>query len=223
MVGEKDVSTHEAPPLSGNLKGQIYEIAATACKRLPPEELRSVSSILASAFNRADPVMEWIFHGSPTGEKLGLIFERICSETLKEGGTLLVNPERTVCCLADDIYPGNKTTSDVHVIEKAFIDVGVDDVQEDRLIAVHETLMQNRPSYVHRHIKFFGVVPTAQGRGIGKCFMNAVLDLFSNEICYLETASLGNVAFWSKVGFVQGDHKKIAPTLTFYFMERACS
>ncbi len=219
MVYDKNDLPHKRVPQ----KGQIYEVNGTACKRMPPEELTSISSILASAFNRADPVMEWVFHSSPTGEKLALIFERICSGTLSEGGTLFVNPERTACCLVDDIHVGNKVAPEDCIMKKTFIDVGADNVQKDRLTRVHETLAQHRPSYAHRYIKFFGVAPISQGKGVGKRFMKDVLNLFRHEICYLETESLANVAFWSKVGFVRGDHKKIAPTLTFYFMERACS
>jgi ribosomal protein S18 acetylase RimI-like enzyme len=209
-----------ARPPYDDFKGAIYEIGPESYTQLHLEDMPSLAVILAHAFQGKDPVADWIFKRPPTREQHERIFQKICSMTLRSGGTLFVNQERSACCLIESLYSGKPSSQKTHVISDVFREVVFENVESDRLASISSLLMRHRPKHLHHYISFFGVIPSCQGSGVGQRLMRSILFLKRDNPFYLETESKKNVNFWSKFDFVQTDKKVVSPNLAFYFMER---
>ena len=74
----------------------------------------------------------------------------------------------------------------------------------DRMGAVVELLDAHHPDDPHEYLWFLGVVPAAQGRGIGSALLRPVLERAdrAGAPCYLEATSPRNRAFYERHGFV---------------------
>jgi ribosomal protein S18 acetylase RimI-like enzyme len=77
----------------------------------------------------------------------------------------------------------------------------------DRMLQIIGLLDEHHPAQPHEYLWFLGVVPAAQGRGIGSALMAPVLERAdrAGAPCYLEATTPRNKALYERHGFTARD------------------
>jgi len=173
---------------------------------LRADDLHAAAAALARAF-QDDPLQVYMFpdpveraarspaHFAPT-VRYGLQF----GEVLTTAGT----PVGAAVCLPPDGWKVTRERAAAAGLDHLPAILG--EAAAGRYSSTMEVLESHHHRDVppaHWYVTLLGVVPEAQGRGLGRALLQPVLNraVADGVPCYLETAQPGNVAFYEHLGF----------------------
>jgi ribosomal protein S18 acetylase RimI-like enzyme len=101
------------------------------------------------------------------------------------------------------VPPGSPLLAEEHADQFVSDAAGIDGVEPDRMIEILTLLDDHHPAEPHEYLFFLGVVPCAQGRGIGSALMAPVLERADRAggRAYLDATSPRNRALYERHGF----------------------
>lgn len=95
--------------------------------------------------------------------------------------------------------------------------------QAGRAAKLMEAMQENYPKVPHWYLATLGVVPEAQGEGLGSALIQPVLERCDKEgqIAYLESSKEVNIPFYQRHGFKVSGEIQLRDGPRFWPMERA--
>lgn len=180
----------------------IVQPVRTAVRKVTTRDHDTVSSALAAAF-RDDPVFSWIFPDPARRAVMTRHFFDLTVQALAPHDDMWTTADGVVGAALWVPY-GRPPMSEedgerfaTTLAELAGPDAG-------RLLEVMALLDDGHPAEPHEYLWFVGVVPAAQGAGVGSALMAPVLDRADRAgvPAYLEATSPLNRALYERHGFV---------------------
>lgn len=180
----------------------IVQSTRTAVRRAAAADRDAVSSALAAAFHD-DPVFSWIFPDPARRGPLTRSFFDLTVDALARH-----DDSWTTCAgiagAALWVPHGRPAMADDDAERFAATLAGLAGPDAERLLEVMALLDDHHPAVPHEYLWFLGVVPAAQGRGIGSELMRPVLARAdqAGSPAYLEATSPRSKALYERHGFV---------------------
>ncbi len=173
----------------------------TTVRRADRADAPAISSGLAAAFHD-DPVFCWVYpDAARRADATQAFFALVVDELAPHDDTWTTTAGITGAALwvpyGHDPIPEDR----IDKFMARLVELSGPDT--DRMVAAIELLDQNHPSDPHEYLWFLGVVPVAQGHGLGSALMAPVLDRADRAgvPCYLEATSPRNKALYERHGF----------------------
>ena len=174
----------------------------TDVRKSVPADTAAISAALAQAFQE-DPVFRWVLpHPSHRAQAVRTFFELIVGELAVHDDTWTTTTAKVTGAALWVPY-GHDAIPAEHMDQFTGHLAELSGPYADRMFAIVEPLDQNHPSDPHEYLWFLGVVPAAQGHGLGTALMAPVLDRADRTgvPCYLEATSPRNKALYERHGF----------------------
>jgi GNAT superfamily N-acetyltransferase len=170
-------------------------------RKAEADDARAVSSALAAAFYD-DPVFRWVAPvDSARADACRAFFDLIVDvvATHDEAWTTVDG----VTGAALWVPPGRQPIAEERAEQLISEMIEIEGVEPDRMAEIFALVDETHPDEPHEYLFFLGVVPYAQGWGIGSALMGPVLDRADREgsRAYLEASSPRNRALYERHGF----------------------
>lgn len=169
-----------------------------------PSDTVAVSSALAAAFHD-DPVFGWIWPDeAERGAAARAFFDIVVDALAVHDDTWTTTAGVTGAALW--VPHGSPPLSDERAEQFVGELVAIAGPRADRALALVAAMDEQHPQSPHEYLWFVGVVPAAQGRGVGSTLMAPVLARADREghPAYLEATSPRNRTLYERHGFVAG-------------------
>ncbi len=170
-------------------------------RRATPSETESVSCALTAAFHD-DPVFGWLLPDRATrGMRVRTFFDIVVDILAVHDDTWTTSAGVTGAALW--VPFGRAPMSDERGERFADECAAICDPHADRVLELLAAMDERHPHEPHEYLWFAGVVPTAQGRGIGSSLIAPVLDRADRQCrpAYLEATSPRSKALYERHGF----------------------
>jgi GNAT superfamily N-acetyltransferase len=173
-------------------------------RKAVPSDTESVSSALGAAFHD-DPVFGWLWpdralRGARVREFFGVVVDILAVHD----DTWTTSAGVTAAALW--VPYGRAPMSDERGERFADECAAICDPHADRVLELIAAMDEHHPHDPHEYLWFLGVVPAAQGRGIGSTLMAPVLDRAdrAGRPAYLEATSERSKTLYERHGFRAG-------------------
>jgi GNAT superfamily N-acetyltransferase len=176
----------------------------SGARKAAPTEAAAVGSALAAAFHD-DPVFGWIWpDDSGRGPCVRAFFDVVVDALAVHDDTWTTEAGITGAALW--VPHGSAPMSDERAEQFVGELVAIAGPRADRALALVAAMDEQHPQEPHEYLWFVGVVPAAQGRGIGSTLMAPVLARADREgrPAYLEATSARNKTLYERHGFRAG-------------------
>ncbi|MDN5914341.1 MAG: GNAT family N-acetyltransferase [Pseudonocardia sp.] len=170
-------------------------------RRATPSDAGAVSSALSAAF-RDDPVFGWMLpEGVTRGARVREFFDVVVDILAVHDDTWTTSVG--VIGAALWVPYGRAPMSEERGERFADECAAICDPHADRVLELIAAMDERHPHEPHEYLWFAGVVPAAQGRGIGSALIAPVLDRAdrAGRPAYLEATSRLSKALYERLGF----------------------
>ena len=179
---------------------------ATDVTQLAPNQIREAGEVLARAFHD-DPYWLWVLPGECKRAQVLPWFMETWMRCCRKCGQVHTTAD-SVAGVAAWMPPGKFQVSLVTMIlaGMVFVPLKFGPAAFGRLMSSTnyvERLHKRDVPQRHWYLPTLGVDPPRQGQGVGSALIQTVLSRSDAEglLCYLETETAGNVAFYQRHGF----------------------
>jgi GNAT superfamily N-acetyltransferase len=172
-------------------------------RRATPDELPALARVLTRAF-ADDPVTAWIFPDeSDRVERLGRFYSELFLPRMAVGRDEIYTDDR-VRGVASWTPPGHGETGTLDMLRMLPRLARLSGRWLPRTLKTLSYMESQFPEAPHWHLPFLGVVPEAQGEGIGSALMQPILDRADRERmpAYLEASTERSRALYLRHEFV---------------------
>jgi GNAT superfamily N-acetyltransferase len=173
-------------------------------RKATPSDTGAVSSALAAAFHD-DPVFGWIWPDEAgRGNAARAFFDVVVDALAVHDDTWTTSAGITGAALW--VPHGSPPMSDERAEQFVGELVAIAGPRADRALALVAAMDEQHPQAPHEYLWFLGVVPAAQGRGVGSALIAPVIDRADREghPAYLEATSARSKVLYERHGFVAG-------------------
>jgi ribosomal protein S18 acetylase RimI-like enzyme len=158
---------------------------------------------LVTALSQAfydDPVFRWIYPDEDHRRQALPGFFGVFTEAIGRHGASHTTGDATGAALW--VPPGEEVTDDEEAFGAAILALSPGD--EDRILGCFEVMAESHPHEPHWYLNFLGVVPEAQGQGVGSAMLEAAAARSdaTGVPAYLEATSDANRRLYERHGFV---------------------
>ncbi len=189
------VEHKSTPSKSADVAGRVIE-------QVPASAPRSrIAQTLATAF-QDDPGLSWVMPDPAARQRVFPRFFAISAEQSHRHGEVLASQDRHAAALW---YPPGVVKDGVLTsLWDSLRLLGVFKTSLMRGLKVADEMYKRHPSpQPHYYLRYVGVAPEAQGKGLGGAIIRAGIVRAASEGCgvLLETATPSNVAIYTRLGF----------------------
>jgi GNAT superfamily N-acetyltransferase len=174
-----------------------------AVHRAGPEEAPAITEILSAAF-MDDPISQWIFPDRTVRRRSHPDFFQIFVANALAEGQIYTTDEHTGAAIWLDVDPEVSESPEDHDRFLAAFDGAIDKPAVARFALLDELMSTNHPGETaHAYLPFIGVLPGAQGTGVGTALLRhrlAELDA-DDRPAYLEASSPRSGELYGRLGF----------------------
>jgi GNAT superfamily N-acetyltransferase len=165
------------------------------------DDISPLAASLARAFGD-DPVMAWLFgdHAGRRETRLRRFFGHEAKRHRKHG-QVLTTPDRAGAAFWDP--PGGWQTGTADLLRSMPVIIPAVGVRIPRALKGLRLIEAAHPRAPHWYLAVVGTDPPAQGKGVGACVLQPVLDRCDREGigAYLESSKEQNVPYYQRFGF----------------------
>jgi ribosomal protein S18 acetylase RimI-like enzyme len=179
----------------------ILQSIVPSVRKADPTDAYAVSSALAAAFYN-DPIFRWVMPDDSVRTDANRAFFDLVVTVLARHDEAWTSVDG-VTGAALWVPPGSPLLAEEHADQFVSAAAGIDGVEPDRMVEILALLDDHHPAEPHEYLFFLGVVPYAQGRGIGSALMAPVLERAdrAGARAYLDATSPRNRALYERHGF----------------------
>jgi ribosomal protein S18 acetylase RimI-like enzyme len=188
----------------------IQTVPATPVRRATPGELPALADVLTRAF-ADDPVTAWIFPDETDRvQRLGRFYSELFLPRMAFGRDEIYTDDR-ISGVASWTPPGQGETGMMDMLRMLPGLARISGRWLPRTLKTLSYMESQFPEAPHWHLPFLGVVPEAQGQGLGSALMQPILDRADREgmPAYLEASTERSRALYLRHGFVVLDEMRL--------------
>jgi ribosomal protein S18 acetylase RimI-like enzyme len=185
-------------------------VPATQVRRATPAEAPALARALTRAF-ADDPVTAWLFPDEARRvERLGRFFGELFLPRMALGRDEIYTDDHGLG-VASWTPPGQGETGTIDMLRMLPRLARLTGRRLPRTLRTLSYMESQFPEAPHWHLPFLGVVPEAQGRGIGSALMRPILDRSDREgmPAYLEASTPRSRELYLRHGFVVLDEMRL--------------